>query len=713
MRLRTIHFVVALALSATVFAQTQEEAPPQPIVPMETQRAGQDNLPRHTGQYQPLQLRWQLHRQVRNVLAVYPHPFIPERIYLATTRGLLVSHDTGLAFEALPQATTDAIGEIASIAFHPFAPDRFLIATLDHGLWETTDAGKTLHRLASADTGLASDSVRAVHFSSEDDLRRTLIAIHGDDAPGLSLSADEGKTWRILFPEQHVHNVFWLSQSGKRLLLEVSPIDDIDKHTVYYLASLQEPWQKLIDDVFLTGAAASRESRDDTIILATADQGLFRVSRQGAVIRGVGPSDITGFASLDAAWFPHADLWMYFAYHPKKFGMVVFTPDQLKNTMEDDAALHIHSDGLFTGPLVMEGAHIRAAANARVFFAAVNRTLYRSTLTGEGLTITDLSITPPVVLVDRERMKQTDEALLADLNAFNSAPLVSDAAVALQPRLQAHLEALADRRFTVRATVQSSPADPVRSVTVDLSRLRRSTQSPLFDDGRHDDGEAGDGVYANTFSIDFSTIRSYGEDWRGAWPGPLALTVSAASDTGVLAGAVAPLVLWSRHESIPFLANSGITPRSDNVSTGQLRPRGSPHNYKRITIRSPGEWSVSIQSYNHETVDMTGQRYLAFHIRSSQSVDADLSVQLRDAPTYSRSATTRTLSLSAEGLVPDGKFSPTEQRILIPIEKLLKDSGDFQPSIASQLILSGTASQPVDLLIRGIQFLPTEPTTTP
>ncbi len=716
-RLITTSAFLAIGLSAGLaFAAEPGEPVAGSPVPMERAKQG-EKLIRHTGNYEPLHVRWALNDGVSGVLAVFPNPQIAREIYLATEAGLLKSTDAGATFAALPECTADKIGTVNAVTFRPDSPSRFIIATQGRGLFVTSDGGSTVTQLATQATGLASDAVASVHYAADDEMLRTLIAVHGVDAPGLSRSTNGGKTWDVLFPDQHVHHLFWPRRGEKQVLLDASPADDADRRTLYFLASIQEPWQKLVADVLITGAASPR-GRGDTIYLTTADQGIYRVAREGGIVASVTPGDEAEWSSIGIASGPTADNDFFYAYHAKRLGMVLFTSRQLTGIQpaaEDEAAadnakpaeepLRTLSDGLFTGPLVLEGAHIRAGANGNAFYAVVNRSLYQSVNASPGIAVTEIAVSPSSLFVEPDRVRSVIDPLVRDLNAFVESSRTRDAAAELSAKLAEHRKTLDLRRFVVTAKVQSVATDPVRSVTVDLSRVSRSAFAPLYDDGQHHDGEAGDGIYGNAFDLDFGAVRRFHEDWRGQFPGPIALTVSAVTQGQALSGAVGTLSLYHRRTSIPFATDARPSKISGAVS-GDLTRTGPKRDYTQvISIKAPGSWAVGITNWRNAFA-INREQVLSFYIRSSQPTSDGISIQLRDAPAYQRPNVTPKVDLMAEGFVPEKKLSPAEQHVLIPISRLLDGAEEFQTSATVGMILSGTATQQVDVLIRDIKLVP-------
>jgi hypothetical protein len=705
-----------LTLAAPMALAKPQAAPPSPV-PMTYEKG---HLPRHSGNYVPLAIRWQTNDKVADVLGVYPHPIVSDEMYLATASGLMKSTDAGQTLKPLAAGAADKIGRVSNIAFAPDNARKLIIATADHGLFVTTDGGETIKPLASKSGGLIADTVRAVYYAPDDPFHRTLLAVFGEDAAGLSRSIDGGKTWQSYFPDKHMYGVYFTGGTdGKEMLFDAAPADDAAARSVYFTPSMTEPWQKLIDDVIVTGSAL-QTPRKSTIYLATANKGIFRIARQGGIIRNIGPADVTDWSSFGVTFGATADAPLFYAYHARKLGMVLWTPKDLAPAGDepDEAAtpeaprpeqppsFRTASDGLFTGPLVLEGSAIRANAGGTAFFAVINRQLYQSMPTANGPIVLDVSVTPADARIDPEAMRATDAALLAALKDFSTARRVAEASAKLKPSLDAHLKEIAERRLTVKATIKTLPTDPPTSVTVDLSRLGLSASASLYDDGQHGDDAKDDGIYANSFSPDYLNLRPPNEDWREAWPGPVRLTVSVLTKSNALAGGVGSMTLFRRRESIPFADDVSPAKKAGNVVGSIAHTRDYKSRLKVISIRGAGDWAASIGHWR-DTVDISSQAALVFTIKASAPTDSEITLSLRDAPTYTRPADTPPVKLKAEGFLKDGKITTTEQRVVVPVCRLVKDAGDFQAAVTSALTLSGNVEKPVDLLIREIKFVPT------
>lgn len=707
--------LLCASIAASAHAEKVEKLDERPP-PFETVRIEHATFLRHAGQYPLPSLEWQVDPRVQDPVAVAADPHLPAHMLVVTGQGLVETYDYGRSWKVNAAAAAGKIGPIASILFRPDAPGQYYVGSRTQGLWQTEDGGRTFEQLASKATGLASDSVWGVYLYPADKLQGTLLVVHGDEAPGLSKSVDRGKSWKVLYPQYHVWRIA-CHHDAREMVFAASAKEQPEIQGLYYLPSLEEPWQALISDTVCTGGTQSLLQRDG-VYVATSDKGLFKISRNGGVAKNVGPAGVE-WASLGCTWAGTADRELFYGYDPKRLGLVLFTPEQLDGASGDEAGRAAHlpppyrvqSHGLFTGPLVLEGACVLANANGSQFYAVANKSLYVSRSVGHFGLVRDVAVDPPLRELQPEVVENAFQAIDQALDAFTAAARVGDAAKELRSVLDEQHQALAVQRIAVSAQVDYRPEHPPRSVTVDLSRLGLSERSPLWDDGRHGDRAAGDGLYANTFAFDSLKYKESNLDWRPSWSGFQGLTVSAVAEDGTLSGAVGVLRLVTFNHSLPLFSASAYYPpprESGDVKCSVFRPRGgSPTACHRVIgVRQAGEWSVRIDG-ERQLVDISGFYAIGFVIRADRNLTDDLAVQLRDQPTYSLPATTKPVFLLKEKLLRGGKITPAPQQVVVPVSRLLKDSPDFQPDLAHALVLSANASAPVELTISDLRCFAT------
>jgi len=631
--------------------------------------------------YGALGVTWVADRVLAGVRGVFPHPAIPSRVYVVTESGLSVSDDSGRSWRALPTAAADKVGPICDLAFSPSRPDAFYLGTAGRGVWVTEDAGKTFRRIGSRQTGLVSDTVRALRVATGDARFRTLLALHGKDAPGISRSYDAGKTWHVIGGDYHVYDVFgnlrgWGRGSGSIVVASKKTAPDLQSG--FFCNMLDDLWSEVVRDIVYADGA---QARDDTIYFATSDRGILRVDEAGGY--RVGPRETDRLASVGATWGPREDKEILFAYEPKKLGLIL--------SLDGMKTWAAYSQGLFVGPFVREDSHIRAAANGRMFFAAVNGRLYKGYVTSRGVSVTETAVTPAVFTYERRAFEQAQGRYRAALHGY---PKQHSAAQASRELLSIYEEmagAFNARQFTVTARVLSLQGSPA-SVTVDLQAVRGPDAMPMYDDGKHDDGQAGDGVFGCTLRVNPASFCGRGR--RGVAAGSHGLAVKAVGSDGTIGGAVAPLwtfdlpesyVLWDNGKENPLQAEEGApeVPRHPDAEEAYV---GSC--CMKWTTTGEGPWRVAYVAGSREVWNAAGYYALTFRIRSDGEGN-DLLVRFRDSPLYEEPSVSEPLAVVKDKLIEGGKIDDEYRRVVIPIERIAKAAGSLSLDRMGAIVFSG------------------------
>jgi len=669
--------VVAGAALAGRSPKTQVAVQAAPPGPPGIGALDASGLFRHTGAYSPVAVGWAADGRLQQVLGVFPHPVLPERAVVATRAGVLFSDDAGGTWQPLSKAAADQVGNIRHVEFSPDAPDTFYLASNRKGVWATKDGGKTVEAVGSKQAGMAADETVAVYVYPGDRRFRTLLAIHGEAAPGISYSRDRGHTWRVAAPDYHVRSILCGGAGDRELFLVASKKGATDVQSIYYCVSFDDYWLELVRDLIPTDTSLSllvkagrwneEVFRGATPIFSTADAGLYRVNQGGGV--RIGPADINAFASVGFTWGPNADTEVFFAYEPRKLGMMVST-DGLQTFARQ-------GEGLYTGPFVKEGARIRANANGTVFYATANEVLYVGRRSSGPLEVSRVAVTPPIFIFENEGYKAAMDGLRDELRTFANERYVAREAKRIVKSARDARAYLSETQFTVTATV-TGPGGPPASVTVDLSRIGGSGLAPMLDDGQHGDGAAGDGLYGATFRFDPRRLKNDSHDWRRRWPGRLGLTVTAAGADGALSGAVAVLAVFDSPES--FTLHKKVDP---------------------IAV-TPGPWSQSLGA--SEVPDILAYYAMTFWIKSDMAGDEDVQVQLRDAPPFSFATTTPPAWIVKEALVEGGKVTSEWRLVTIPLARLLKDSPQFETMRLGAVVLSGESKSPRTYWVDEVRF---------
>lgn len=620
---------------------------------------------RHTGAYAPLRVTWQRDARVRRVLGVFPHPVLGGRVLLATAAGLVASDDAGATWQPLPAAATDQVGVVRHVAFVPDAPDAFYLASDSRGVFLSEDAGKTVRQVGSKASGMASDATAGVCVYTGDRRLRTVLVIHGEAAPGISWTTDAGRTWRVIHPDCYVRRIIAGTGGGGVLFLVASKTDAPAVQSVYHAVAPEDYWIDVVRDVVPTDAAISvfvrRSDWTHEVFhgaapyVSTADAGMYRLTAGDGV--RIGPADVTAWASVAVAWGPNADVQVLCAYEPTRLGMVVST-DELQTFAPQSA-------GLFTGPFVREGARLRAAADGKTFYAIANDDLYLGRAQPVAIDVARAAVAPPVLAFEQTAFTEAVRALRDEVRRFPDARQAAQAARRLLARVQAARATSSAIGFQVTARVTAPKDAPPAGVTVDLSRLGASPVTPLFDDGQHGDGAAGDGTYGATFRVDPARLRQFSEEWRRPWPGVIGLSVTAVGADGRLAGAVAPLGVFERLESFALVS------WRDDFQTAAGKP-----------------WRKEYGSVYYPR-DVEGFHALSFWIRREGAGGEDVRVQLLDTPPYAPPTTTPPVAVEAEGFVEGGRIAAEFRRVVIPLRRLLKDAPAFRTRLMTTVVLSG------------------------
>jgi hypothetical protein len=640
---------------------------------------------------------WSPEARLRQVAGAFPHPALPERVVAVASAGLFLSLDAGRSWRALPQAASDRVGPIRHVAFDPRGAETFYIASDTQGVWVTRDGGKTFLAIGTKRTGMASDAVVGIYLYPADMRYLTLLAVHGDAAPGISLTEDGGHTWRVVSPDYHAWKLLCTGHGSHRLYMAASKKEAADVQGVWCCVSLGQPWYVVLRDVVPTDAALG--VLKGGVYWLTSDSGLYQITHSGADYERAGPEDAPRWASIGVAWGHHADAQILYAYEPTKLGMAVST-DGMKTWST-------HRSGLPLSPFVREGAHIRANANGTAFFAVANGLLCTGYRVDGALTVSHVAVEPPALAFAPGAYHEGMWRIRRSLALLPRERYAADGARKLAACARRVENALSHTEATVTARVVARGATP-KSVTVDLSRLGGSCRSPLLDDGQHGDGAAGDGVFGARFPIHAKGLERDGYDWRRPWPGRLGLTVTAVAHDGKLTGTVGVLFIHSPPASFPYWSeDSRVSTRdrrgavSFTIAEDPVSPYLSAHSWQLTA--GPGDWVIPFGDPWH-LQNLTGFHAMSFWIKSDGKGDGRIFVQLRDSPTYIYPTTTPRVDFVAERLIDGGAITAEFRRVVIPLSRFLAEAPNFHKHLFCWLVLSGDGPSARSYWIDDIRF---------
>lgn len=650
--------------------------------------------------YPPLRLTWSLNPDIKQVSGVFPHPILLQRAVLATGSGLLLTDDSGHSWSKLPEATVEKVGPIRDIAFHPALADTFYIASQTKGIWVTTDNGKTFRQLGTKAKGMASETVVSLVIYSGDPSNQTLLATHGITTPGLSRSRDGGQTWDVVNTEYCFRRVLCGDRAPSWFFLLIgSTPKEPEIQNLYSCKTVGEFITELLRDIVPTDIACAPLPHTRAIspfYVTTSDSGLYRIDNTEFLpeVKQLGFKGIDGWASVGVTWGPNADVINLFLYDPSKLGLVV-SSDNL-------AHIRTASDGLPVGPLVKEGAAIRPNANGTVFYAVISDALSMGRVSED---VPALDIKPATFeLASNSEIDKAWKELGGAFDKFSRTEgSAAAAAKALCQNVGDPQGMYHHCQLTVTARLPLKPSPPT-SVTIDLSRFGGAVDTPLFDDGKHGDGAAGDGTYGLTFAFLSAPRLPPDYEWRSSWPGRVPLGVTATYPDGRHEGAVGIVGVYSRINDEDVLFGRDRWPAAPKVEgDATARPEKNPPEIHkgsgalRIEVKK-GHWAVHIKTSLH---NITSHEAAAFEIRVADGEPPqEINLQLCDRPEFSPPTTTGPAP-ALRGTV----LTKDYQRVIVPILPLETASPQFQSTNLDEVIFSGDSDAPATLFIDSLEIL--------
>ena len=670
-RRHTFCIFTALLLNAAA----SQAAPPSPLY---CDRA----------EYAPFKLSWSQSPGAKLATNIFPHPLLPQRAVLACDTGLLMTDDAGLTWNALPQAAASAVGVIQSVAFHPLEADTFYIASKTKGVWITTDAGKSFRQIGTTANGMAADIVADLLIYPADATCQTLLAVHGDDTGGVSRSRNGGKNWEVLNPGVCFRRILAREKGSTKIYLFGRTKSEPDIQNLYVCSTPSELPMELLRDTMLTDMAFISDDRLTPLYAATSDSGLYRVI-SAENFNPIGPKT-ANWASISTVWGPNADVLGLCLYDPSQLGMV-FSKDELATMRK------------YSGPLVSsfvkDGACLRPNANSTVFYCVANGSLS----IGRSPESTPLvTITPAVFTPAPEEEKSFDDLSVAlrDFSKLSAAGSAAKGARELHADFGDPGALYRHTQITIAARLPRVPAPPV-SVTADLSRFGGSEATPLYDDGLHNDGAAGDGVYGLTFSFRPTLYRPRTGDWRRTWPGQVGFGITAIYADGHREGAVALVGIYPNIQSFDL----GVSPKGVNKPEGDAQTevvQNPPEIHKGsnvLCIRTgKGPWSVPLY-FPFGKNDITSYQGFSFFIKATEGEPPkELYVQLCDEPELTAPVTTERIAVISEG-VREGNISSGYRCVIVPFSRLLGDASALDTSKVRAILISGDGGAPATLWI--------------
>ena len=642
-------------------------------------------------------LRWSMNRPIRDARAVFCHRTDPRVIWLATGDGLIRSDDEGKTFRPVKAATDEKLGLVTTLAACPADEHLILLGTDATGPYIRTDGGKTFKRLGDGEEGLPSDHIEAADFQPMDPSWRTLLVTHGTAAAGLSISRDRGRTWGVLATDRFLGK--FIAVRSTIIATGSLAVTEGRVWAIHRSGTEGHRWEHAKSGVRPTQPVRYSRMEWWRFLLATRDGEILDSDDDGRTWRAAARFDHTAWESFFWTGGPTATSRVLAAYSPRKHGLILSTGRPHPQTST------ARNDGLYVGPFVKSGAACRANANGSVYYIVMNNVLWvgRRPAAKAGPTVSQAWTSPSAVWVGQGRLVGARSDMHQRIAAIAGGDVSSEhvRAIAADSReVRKHTQAMS---FRVLARIgHPNGAGAIKSVTTDAFALGGNPKVQLYDDGKHDDGKAGDGLFAGRVVFGTSALSSDNQQGRKAgFPGVGAVTVTAVDTAGKAGTWSAAVSIVHQPSRIDLGPSSRFSQRTDGdgASVYMARDEGIDGGTAwGFEARSPGAWRVVPKTdfRQHPGVNVSGHDTLTFHIRGD--VNQELFVQLFDyfrigADVFDQPHLSQAVPLIAGGYLK--AITPTWQQVRIPIDKLLPKGHYFLRGFGAGVVLSaGDAGKP-------------------
>jgi photosystem II stability/assembly factor-like uncharacterized protein len=604
-------------------------------------------------------ISWEADLRVKRAERIFPSPHDAGRIWVVTPPGIMETRDGGANWNLLPDTGREKLGRISDVLFSPVSAEIILLSSRDNGVFRSNDNGKTWQNIGTAATGVNSPNVSRLACNPADRGAHIYYATHGDAAPGISKTIDGGQTWFTIAENYNVHEIL---VDGRDVVIGEHPVDEEDAWSITESRDQGATWTEVRPNVHPTVAGVNRIA-SNYIWFGTLKGRLYERHRTGRWQTGdwqpAGPEDGGEWASIFGAFGTRLDDDVVYAYDPHHYGLIA-SRDGFKTWWSENTNLYV-------GPMVKEGANICANSSGQTLFASINGQLYVGrTPVPDGPALTEFKITPSVI------------------HWTKGAPV------------------------TVSTKVASFDADPKSKITAvhtNIEALHGPNNFPLFDDGKHEDGAAGDGLFAAPFAVDDEWTRQW--QWydgvkRPHFPGQLMLSVSATDASNRTVTQVFPVSLFAKPQSFIWW-NGDDVKRGDKMADGRRATEPAKFDDRHgnifdmdVEARS-GKHCLHIVAFHPgwltgwgrewEPINISDMDYLSFWIKAPENSTRDLKVLLADAPGGENDAShSSAVSLIKEGYIKE--LTTEYQQVRIPISKLMKKTG-FNIDLVGGIVFGG------------------------
>ncbi len=561
-------------------------------------------------------LLWSPYRELRDVKGIFCHPTDPLTAWAATSKGLLISVDEGQSWQPVAEATTEKVGLVTNLIVCPARANRLVMGTQDKGLFLSVDGGKSFKPLGDGARKPASAHIAFVDFGDSDPSWRTLYVTHGRAAPGISVSRDLGKTWEVFGKDRFLKSFV---KDGDTIVAAGSMAEtDGEVWGIHRSGFEGQRWEECNRGI-RPGQAALPLIRPLRFLFSTLEGDVLQSNDDGRTWYVVSQVESASWGSLFFTYGSTDAAQVLVGYDPHREGVVLsearFRPGSLRKA----------NRGLYVGPFVKTGAVCRANANGTIFYIVMNDMLWigRRPRPKTGPALIQVRCLPPSTRVDSYATRSAEATLHERIeSAAGSAPGPADVK-AIAQAYNGLSELKGALRFTVEARVEHPKgASAIKVVTVDLSILSRGRSVELFDDGKHADGKARDGLWARQMPFspsDFGKLPN--RDRRPGLPGRAAVTVTAIDTDGASDHWPAVLSIFSRPEPVSLWPGGrGLRfSKTDSEGPVSVSPAGSQglnQNADALCFDAsgPGPWRGA-WIMGAGGMNISGRDALSFHIK--------------------------------------------------------------------------------------------------
>jgi len=635
-------------------------------------------------------LQWAMDRSAQDVRAVFPHRTDPRILWLATGEGLVRSDDEGRTFQPVPAAAAEKIGTVTVLATCPADEDVLLVGTTSNGLHLSDDGGKSFARIGTAEGGMASNHVEAADFQELDPSWRTLLVTHGLEAPGLSVSRDRGKTWEVLATDRFLSR--FVAVRSTLIAAGSLAVTEGRVWSIHRSGTEGFRWEHCSSGIRPTEPVMPSPTVWWQFFMATRDGDILDSDDDGRTWQRLARFDRAGWESFFVTHGATASSRILAGYSPRHGGLMLSTG------RFDPASAAPRNAGLYVGPYVKSGADCRANANGSVYYAVMNNVLWagRRPAAKAGPTVEQAWTSPSTVWVGKGQLLGASADIHQRIARVAAGEITDENVRAIAAAARVVRKQTQGMSFDVLARV-AHPGGPraIKTVTADVFVLGGKPNAPLYDDGNHDDGRAGDGLFAGRVDFQASALDPENRQaQRQGFPGVGAITVTAvdaAGKAGTWSAAVSVLARADRVDLGPGGRFNGRTDR-DGVSVYAARDEGlAGGTVWCYEARTTGPWLAlpGMDFRGGFGVNISGRDTLTFRIRGD--VNQELQVQLFDhfrlgSDVFDQPHLSRPVPLIAGGYLQ--AVTSNWQQVRIPVAELLPKGHYFLRRLGGTIALS-------------------------